>query len=178
MARPRTRRRIPNAPGRGAPATPAPLGRPGGAAALGGGRAVQCALSEPRGPWSLCRCRTSCAPWTPPPSRVCCGSARVSTSRVSEGPRPLRPRPRGGPVLPARALETRDTAPWVRIPSLPLPKLCDLGPRSNFVGSRLLLAWNAGSLIAPQGGDGKSMSSDTQVGGTEPSWGGTALRIA
>ena len=40
---------------------------------------------EPRGPWSRCRCRTSCAPWTPPPSRACCGSARGSTSRVSGG---------------------------------------------------------------------------------------------
>lgn len=90
----------------------APLGRPG----LDSAQAVQSASSEPNGPWSRCRCRTSCAPWTPPPSRVCCGSARGSTSRVSEGPRPLRPHGLAADRLPpTRTLETWGLRPGVRI---------------------------------------------------------------
>ena len=113
-------------PWAGPPAHPAPLGRAG----LDRTEAAQSASSEPQGPWSRCRCRTSCAPWTPPPSRVCCGSARGSTSRVSEGPRPLRTH---GPVadrlLPTGTLET-----W--------------GLRPNFSGPRLLPPWNWGWGVA------------------------------
>lgn len=147
-------------PWAGPPAYPTPLGRPG----LDRAQAAQSASSEPRGPWSRCRCRTSCAPWTPPPSRACCGSARGSTSRVSEGPRPLLPHgPAADRLPPTRTLET-----WGLFP--------------NFSGLRLLPPWSGGgvggSLIASQGGDGKSLSSDSQVGGTEPSWAGTVGSLA
>ena len=156
----------------------APLGRPG----LDRAQAVQSASSEPNGPWSRCRCRTSCAPWTPPPSRVCCGSARGSTSRVSERPRPLRPHGLAADRLPpTRTLETWGLRPGVRIRRCRYPS-CVIGATLQLFRATTLasveLVGGGWSLTARQGGDGKSLSSDTQVGGTEPSWAGTVGRIA
>lgn len=90
--------------------------------------------NEQRGRWSLCRCTTSFAPWTSPPSRVCCGSARGSTSRVSEGPRPLSPAAPGSRGVVGQGRCPGDGNPG-NPATLPLPKpRCDLGPHSTSLG--------------------------------------------
>lgn len=55
-------------------------------------------------------------------------------------------------------------------PNAATAKAVCFGTTLNLSGLLLLLPWNAGSLTVPRGGNEKSVSSDIEVGGTEPSW--------